>query len=54
MIEYGLPQQDNLDNLAEKINIMEQAIKDPDFMSDLDEIMPSFELADEEWWEHEP
>ncbi|NLL11302.1 MAG: hypothetical protein GX268_10540 [Methanomicrobiales archaeon] len=54
LIEHGLPQQDNLDNLVEKINIMEQAIKDPDFMSDLDEIMTSFVTADEEWWEHEP
>ena len=33
---------------------MEQALRDADFMSDLDEIMNSFVAADEEWWEHEP
>jgi hypothetical protein len=51
LVEEVLEQRLLTSNEVDKLNQMEQAVRDPLFMADLHETMAAFAEADAEWWE---
>lgn len=51
LIEEILEQHTQLLDEADKLHQMEQAVQDPLFMADLQEVMSAFAETDAEWWE---
>jgi hypothetical protein len=51
LVEEILEQQSQTLIEADKLDRMEQAVRDPLFMADLRETMSAFAEVDAEWWE---
>jgi len=51
LVEEILEQQSQTLIEADKLDQMEQAVRDPLFMADLRETMSAFAEVDAEWWE---
>jgi hypothetical protein len=51
LIEEILEQHTQLLDETDKLHQMEQAVQDPLFMADLQEVMSDFAETDAEWWE---
>jgi hypothetical protein len=54
LVEKFLERQLPTQHVADAMAMMEQAVHDPLFMSDLNETISAFSDVDAEWWEPSP